>query len=437
MRCLALLTLLFAALAVPAEAEGPVVRLVEFEATVNPVTAMRITRAIDDATLAGDALVLIRLDTPGGLVTSMETIVKAMLASEVPVVVWVGPSGAKAASAGFVILIAADVASMAPGTRTGAASTVMVGGENKEGDVLLKKSNEDMAALVRSVAEHRGRDIEASEQAVFAAKAYEEQVALELGLVDLVATDIDDLMQRLDGYEVTRFDDSRETLVTAGYSFVSSQFSWRQEFMEFLALPSVAFVLLILGVFGIYIEFTHPGVVLPGVVGALCLLLFAIASQSLPVSVIGVLLIVLALVMFLLEIKVTSYGMLTVGGVISLAIGSFMLIDGPIPEMRVPTGLIVPVVVALSAACVFVVWLVVRAQQVSVRTGQDGLPGSTGVVTQDLAPEGKVFVHGEIWDATSVGGPLRKDARVRVIGVDEMMLEVEPLDPASSPEESP
>lgn len=436
MRSLAVLCLLLAVLAAPAEADAPSVRLVEFEATVNPITAKRIVRAIDDAALEGDILVLVRLDTPGGLVTSMETIVKAMLASDVPVAVWVGPSGAKAASAGFVILIAADVASMAPGTRTGAASTIMVGGENKEGDVLLKKSNEDMAALVRSVAEHRGRDVEASEQAVFAAKAYEEQVALEKGMIDLVASDLEELMERLDGYVVTRFDGSETTLNTAGYSFVTTEFSWRHEFMEFLATPAVAYLLLMLGMLGIYVEFTHPGVVFPGVAGALCLLLFAIASQSLPVSAIGVLLILLAIVMFLLEIKVTSYGMLTVGGVVALAIGSIMLIDGPIPEMRVPPALIIPVVIAIAGTCVFVIWLVVRAQKVPVDTGQDGLPGKTGVVTQDLAPEGKVFVHGEIWNATSTGGVLPRDARIRVVRVDEMMLTVEPADAAHSTEES-
>jgi membrane-bound serine protease (ClpP class) len=435
MRCIALVGLIWLLISPSVQANEPVVRLVEFESTVNPVTARRITKAIDDAEAAGDALVLIRLDTPGGLVVSMETILKKILDSEVPVVAWVGPSGAKAASAGFFILIAVDVAAMAPGTRTGAASTVMAGGENKEGDVLLKKMNEDLAALIRSVAKRRGRDVAASEDAVFAAKAYEEQVALEKGLVDFVTNDIDELLAQLDGYVVTRFDGREETLHTAGAILVTSEFSWRHEFMEFLALPAVAYVLLMLGILGIYVEFTHPGVVFPGVVGALCLLLFALASTTLPVSTIAVLLILLAIVMFILEIKVTSYGMLTVGGIVSLLIGSLMLIDGPIPELRVPPALVIPVVVALTGACVFVIWLVVRAQKVGVDTGREGLPGTMGVVTVDLAPEGKVFIRGEIWDAASTTGPIPKDTKVKVVRADELKLLVEPAEHQSFGEE--
>lgn len=426
MRSLPVFCAVFALLVLPARAADPVVRLVEFEATVNPVTAKRITQSIADAEAAGDHLVLIRLDTPGGLVTSMETIVKRMLASEIPVAAWVGPSGAKAASAGFVILISADVAAMAPGTRTGAASTVMLGGENKEGDVLLKKSNEDMAAFVRSVAQRRGRDIGASEDAVFAARAYEETVALEKGLVDLIAADVDELLRLLDAREVQRFDGSTVTLHTAGARLVRTEFSWRHQFMEFLGQPTVAYVLLMLALLGIYVEFTHPGAILPGVVGALCALLFALASTSLPVSAIGILLILLAVVMFILEIKVVSYGMLTVGGIVSLLIGSVMLIDGPIPELRVPLSLVLPVSIAIAGVCVLVVWLAVRAHRERVDTGREGLLGQTGVVTQDLAPEGKVFVHGEIWDAASAAEPIPKDAKVRVVRVDEMKLTVEP-----------
>jgi membrane-bound serine protease (ClpP class) len=428
MRWPASILVLLTLLALPAAAEPPVVRLVEFETTVNPVTAKRITKSIEEAEAAGDDLVLIRLDTPGGLVSSMETIVKRMLSSEVPVAAWVGPSGAKAASAGFVILISADVAAMAPGTRTGAASTVMLGGENKEGDVLLKKSNEDMAAFVRSVAQRRGRDIGASEDAVFAAKAYEETVALEKGLVDLIAGDLGELLEALDSRQVQRFDGSTATLRTAGARLVTTEFSWRHQFMEFLGQPTVAYVLLMLAVLGIYVEFTHPGGILPGLVGALCALLFALASTSLPVSAIGILLILLAIVMFILEIKVVSYGMLTIGGIVSLIIGSLMLIDGPIPELRVPLGLVLPLSIAIAAVCAFVVWLAVRAHREGVDTGREGLVGRIGAVTQGLDPEGKVFVHGEIWDAVSSAGPIPKDAKVRIVRVDEMKLTVEPAD---------
>jgi membrane-bound serine protease (ClpP class) len=416
----------------PTRAAEPVVRWVEFDSVVNPITAHRIVRAIDDAEAQGDDLVLIRLDTPGGMVDSMETIVQRMLASRLPIVAWVGPSGAKAASAGFFLLMAADVAAMAPGTRTGAASTVMLGGDNSEDNVLLKKANEDTAALIRTIADHRRRNVEACEQAVLEAKAYEESVALERGLIDLVARDRDDLLAQLDQREIRRFDGSIVTLHTAGPRFVTSSFPWRQGFMELLAHPIVAYLLLLGGIAGIYVEFTHPGVVLPGVVGALCLLLFALAAQALPISAIGVLLILLAIVMFILEIKVTSFGMLTVGGVLCLIIGSVILIDGPIPAMRVPLPVVLPLSITLAALLVFVLRLALSAQRARVDTGIEGLLGETGTVTRTLDPEGKVLVHGEIWDAASARGPVPQGGRVRVVAVEALHLTVEPLEPRLS-----
>ena len=414
----------------PVQADAPVVRLVDFDTTVNPLSVWRITEAIDDAEAAGDEMVLIEIDTPGGMVDSMSDVVKRMLSAEVPIVVWVGPSGARAASAGFFILIAADVAAMAPGTRTGAASTVVMGGENREDNVMLKKANEDHAALIRSIADRRGRNVEACERAVFEAKAYEEQVALDDGLIDLLAKDREELLELLDGREVERFDGETVVLATAGATFVTSEFSVKQKFMELLASPMVAYTLLMLGLLGVYVEFTNPGVVFPGVVGAMCLLLFAISAQALPISAIGVLLIVLALVMFILEIKVTSFGMLTLGGIACLLIGSWMLVDGPIPELRVPWGAVLPTSAALAALCILVVRLAVRAQRDPVGTGVEGLPGETGTVTQALAPEGKVFVHGEIWDAASAGGSIAEGMRVRIVKVDNMRLTVEPVNDA-------
>lgn len=415
------------ALLSPLRAEPPpVVRVVDFDATVNPVTARRIELAIDEAETAGNDLVLIRLDTPGGLVDSMNEIVKRMLAAKVPVVAWVGPSGAHAASAGFYILLAADVAAMAPGTRTGAAATIVMGGENREGDVLLKKSNEDLAALIRSIADRRGRNSEAAERAVFEAKAYEDKVALELGLIDLIAASREELLDRLDGREITRFDGTTALLRTAGATFVETEYSLRHEFMELLALPAVAFFLFALAAVGIWVELTHPGMVLPGVVGAIALLLFALSATALPISAIGVLLIVLAMVMFLLEIKVTSFGMLTLGGVACLLVGSWLLVDGPIPALRVPPAVFLPTSIVITGLCAFVVRLAVHAQRTRVGTGVEGLAGETGTVTEALAPHGKVFVHGELWNA-SANGPIPAGARVRVVGVDHMQLTVEPF----------
>jgi membrane-bound serine protease (ClpP class) len=431
MRYLASL-LLCGSLLAPSAAAEPTIRLVEFEATVNPISAIRIVRAIEDAERAGDAMVLIELDTPGGLVASLDRIVKSMLSAEVPIVIWVGPSGARAASAGFFMLIAADVGAMAPGTRTGAASTIYAGGENREDDVGLKKANEDSAALARSIAERRGRDVEACERAVFEAKAYEESVALELGLIDLLAGSREELLEALDGREIRRFDGSTVVLSTAGATFVTSEFGVRHQFMELLTHPFVAYLLLMGGLLGLYVEFTQPGVVFPGVVGALCLLLFILSSQALPISAVGVLLILLAIVMFILEIKVTSYGMLTLGGIVCLAIGSLILIDGPIPEMRVPWMLVLPTSLVIGGLCAFALSLAVRAQRHRVATGVEGLCGEIGTVTRELAPEGKVFVHGETWYARCATGPLGEGRRVRVVKVDSMCLTVEPAteDPA-------
>jgi membrane-bound serine protease (ClpP class) len=416
-------------------AEPPVIRVVDFEGVaVTGATATRIIRAIDDAEAAGDELVLIQLDTPGGLVPAMEEIVKRMLASEVPVVVWVGPAGAHAASAGFVILIAADVAAMAPGTRTGAASVIHGDKESTEDDVLLKKMNKDLAALLRSIGEHRGRNVEAAESAVFSADAYSEIEALELGLIELVARDRDDLLAQLDGMEITRFSGDSVVLRTAGARIVVTEHDFRQKLFEFLATPAVASILLLLGMAGLYVEMSHPGLVFPAVVGALCLILFFFAAHQLPISTIGVLLILLGIVMFVLEIKVASYGMLTLGGAVSLGIGLLMLVEGPIPELRVPPLVVLPSVLTFTAMAAFVVRLAVAAQRAPLATGVEGLAGEVGTVAQDLGPEGKVFVHGELWDAISTSGMMTVGTRARVVRADDMMLTVEAAEPRAGEE---
>jgi membrane-bound serine protease (ClpP class) len=427
MRHLTIVMVMALGVLMPALAADPVVRLVEFETAITPLSAKRITQAIEDAEAAGDEFVLIELDTPGGLVFSMEEIVKAMLGAEVPIVVWVGPAGAQAASAGFFLLIAADVATMAPGTRTGAASTVFLG-DSKEGDVHLKKSNEDLAALIRSIATRRGRNPQVCQEAVVSAKAWEETVALEQGLVDLIVQSRQELLEQLDGREIERFDGSVETLHTANATFISSTFDLKHRFMEFLAKPAIAVLLLLGGVLGIYIEFTHPGVVLPGVVGVLCLILFGLMAQVLPVSLTGVLLIALGIVMFILEIKVVSFGMLTLGGAACLVGGSLMLIDGPIPELRVPWVTILPTSIAVAVLCAWIVRLVVRARSAQVSTGIEGLGGKVGSVVEALNPVGKVFVHGELWNAHSSGGEIPEGTQVRVVGVDNLNLSVEALD---------
>jgi membrane-bound serine protease (ClpP class) len=416
------------------EAAQPVIRLVDFEdVAVTGATANRILGAIEDAETQGNDLVLIELDTPGGYSEALQDIVKGMLGSEVPIVVWVGPSGSRAASAGFFIMLAADVAAMAPGTRCGAAATIYSTGEGKEDDVLLKKANEDMAALLRSIAEHRGRNVEKAEQAVFAADAYSEIEALDDGLIELVARDREDLLVQLHGMEIQQFHGDTVVLATEGARFVTTESNFRQKLFEFLATPAVASILLLLGLAGLYVEMSHPGLVFPAVVGAMCLILFFFAAQQLPISTIGVLLILLAVVMFILEIKVVSFGMLTLGGTVCLVIGLMMLVEGPIPELRVPPEVVIPSALIFAALCGFVVRLVAKAQRSRVVTGVEGLAGKTATVTEDLGPRGKVFVHGELWDATVTTGTVAVGARVRIVRADDMMLTVEPAD--TRPEE--
>lgn len=409
----------------------PVVRQVTFDTVVSAATAHRIVQAIDDAEQHGEDLVLIELDTPGGEVEAMQGIVKRMLASKVPIAVWVGPPGAHAASAGLFILVAADVAAMAPGTRTGASSTVLLlSGESKSEDVLLKKSNEDLAAWIRSVAQHRGRNVAACEAAVFEAKAYEESVALERGLIDLVVRDRAELLERLEGREVRRFDGQSVTLHTAGARLVTSESTASQRLLEFLGHPIVAFLLLVIGLVGLYAEFNHPGLIFPAVAGASCLILFAFSAQVLPISWLGFLLIVVGVVLFVLELKIVSHGMLTIGGLVCLALGASMLVDGPIPEMRVPPAVYLPATLVAGAFCAFVVRLVAHAQRGKIGTGAEGLADEVGTVVRALDPEGKVAVHGELWDAAVDAGRVPEGARVRVVRVQDLRLTVEPVDAA-------
>lgn len=424
---LALAASLLPALATLAAADAaPTVRRVDFNGTVTPISAERVVRTIDDAEAAGDDAVLIVLDTPGGLVSSMETIVKRQLAARVPVVVWVGPSGARAASAGFYILIAGDVAAMAPGTRTGASSVITMGGDNSADNVVLRKANEDKAALLRSIAERRGRNPQVAERAVFEARAFEESVALEEGLIDEVAGSVEELLAVLDGREVTRFDGETVTLHTANARIVETEFGLRHRFFELLANPTLAMLLLLLGLAGLWIEATHPGLIVPGVLGALSLALFVMAGQLLPISGIGVMLVLLAIALFILEIKVTSYGLLSLAATTCLVLGLWMLIDGPIPALRVPFLAVLPVALAVVGCVGLAVSLAVRAQRQAVGTGVEGMMRESGVAAVDLDPEGTVRVHGEIWNAVAAGGvPIPAGTAVRVVGVDDLRLTVE------------
>jgi membrane-bound serine protease (ClpP class) len=427
--------LLAVCLGAAAYAAEPQVRLVRFESDINGASAKRILEAIDEADRANDALVLVELDTPGGAVDATEGVIKKMLAARTPIAVWVGPSGARAASGGFYLLIAADVAAMAPGTRTGAASVVFGMGKSDESDVLLKKATSDMAALARSIAEHRGRNVDSCEKAVVSAESFTDAAALSSGLVDLVAKDRNDLLRQLDGRAVKRFDGSTTTLALAQAAIVEPERTGTQRAEEkiggFLASPTVVYLLFLIGLAGLYAEFNHPGSWVPGIVGGVALILFVVAAQSLPVSAIGLLLVLTGLVLFVLELKIVSHGLLALGGTICLVVGSVMLFPGAGGDLRPPLAVVLPGSLMLAAFCVVATRLAAKARLAPLATGVEGLRGEVGVVEQPLEPEGTVFVHGELWKATAASGPVPAGARVRVLRVRDLIVDVEPVDAKS------
>jgi len=386
------------------QAETPLVFTAEVDAIIHPVTADYMIGTIDRAGAAGATLVVFTLRTPGGLVDSMIAINKAILASKVPVVVYVAPSGSRAASAGFLITLAADVAAMAPGTNIGAAHPVSGSGEKMD-ETLANKAAQDLAAQARSLAANRKRNVGLAEEAVIKSRSFTEEEATKAvpPLVDLVVPSFDELLKQLDGRVVTRFDGSSVTLHTAGATIERVEMSWRQRLLSAIAHPQVAYLLLSLGTLGLTIELWNPGAILPGVVGGLCLLLAFFAFQILPMNYAGLLLILFGLVLLVIEIKVTSFGLLAAGGIASLVFGSLMLIDSPMPELRLGLRIVLPVTLGLSAIVLFLVRLAVQSQRRRATTGDAGMIGEQGRALSILGPgqAGRVLVHGEIWNATA------------------------------------
>ena len=401
---------------------GEVVRL-RVEDTIQPASQQFIERALVEAAERGAALVVMELDTPGGLVDTTRDITTAITTSSVPVVVFVSPPGARAASAGFFILMSADVAAMAPGTNTGASHPVGGQGENLPDDVREKVTN-DAAAMVRSLAEQRGRNPETAERTVIESISLTAEEALEEGLIDLIAADFNDLLKQLNGFKVTRFSGDVETLELDEPQIVEFEPSFAERLFSVLANPNVAYLLMALGALGLYVEITHPGGILPGVVGVVFLLLGLYSVSVLPVSWAGVALIFVALMLFILEVKVTSYGLLTVGGVISFVLGSLMLFNGPIPDMRVSMGVVLPTAVVVAAVTGFLLSRVLRVHRERPMTGREGLVGEEGRAINELAPDGKVAVHGEYWDGRSMSGTIAAGNKVRVVAVHDRRIDV-------------
>jgi membrane-bound serine protease (ClpP class) len=410
----------------PALANAQVIYSAEVDSIIQPVSAEFMMETLDRADADNAALVVFTLRTPGGLVDSTRDIVSKMIAAKTPVAVYIGPAGSRAASAGFIITIAADVAAMAPGTHIGAAHPVSGGGAAMD-ETSSKKAAEDVAAYVRTIASKRGRNVQLADQAVLQSKAFTEEEAAKATppLVDMIASSRDDLLKQLDGRVVTRFDGRTTTLHTASVRVVPVEMNVRQRILSTIAHPNIAYILLSLGTLGLTIELWSPGAILPGVVGGLCLLLAFFALQVLPINSAGLLLMLFGLLLLVLEIKVTSYGLLTVGGLLSLIFGSLMLIDSPAPELQLNIGLVVSVVLGFTAIAAFLVRLALSARKLAPVTGAEGLVGEAGQALTVIAPEsiGQARVHGEIWNATA-GESIASGARVVVTHVSGLTLTV-------------
>jgi membrane-bound serine protease (ClpP class) len=408
----------------PALARADVLKIVVHD-TIQPISDEFIGRALDQAARDHDEAVLIELSTPGGLVDSTRSIIEKILASPVPVIVYVAPSGARAASAGFFLLESADVAAMAPGTNTGAAHPVVFGGEKMD-DVMKAKMENDAAAFMRSFVSKRGRNVELAEAAVRQSKSFTDEEALKDHLIDVVAASQEDLLKQLDGRTITRFNGSTTVLHLANQRVQSLDMSLKQRILDFIMDPNVAFILFAIGMLALYVEFNHPGAIVPGVVGFIFVLLAIFAFNILPTRYAALILIVAAFVLFILDAKFATHGVLTVGGIGLMILGALLLVDAPIPEMRVRLVTALAVSVPLGLITVFLVGLVIRARRGKVVTGAQGLIGQIGVAQGPLEPEGKVFVHGELWDAVSSAN-VAPGQRVQVKRIDGLRLEVEPM----------
>ena len=410
--------------AIPSQEKLPVYTI-EVDGIINPATAKFIIDSIDEATQQGAQCLIIQLDTPGGLMESMRIIVKKELSSTIPIIVYVAPSGARAASAGVFITMAAHIAVMAPSTHIGAAHPVTLGAEGKEDKTMTEKIVNDTVSYIKTIAKNRGRNADWAEKAVVKSVSITEEEALKLNVVDLVSSDLQDLLTKIDG-RVVKFDGVTRTLLTKGQKPRSLQMSWRYRFLDIISNPSIAYILLMLGIYGIFFELSNPGAILPGVVGGIFLILAFYALQMLPISFAGLALILFAIILFIAEIKVVSHGLLAVGGVISLLLGSLMLIESPAEYMRISLTVIIPAVLVSAAFFIFAVTMAVRARLTKPTTGMEGLVGEIGIASTPIAFEGKVSIHGEFWNVISDQN-IEKGEKVQVIGVNNLKLTVKKI----------
>jgi len=415
--CIAVLFASFIAQAQP-------VHVITLDATINPATADFIHRSIERAAEDGAQCLVIKLNTPGGLLKSTRIIVSDLLTARIPVVVYVSPSGAQAASAGTFIALAAHIAAMAPGTNIGAAHPVGMEGGEKD-SIMNEKATNDAAAFIRTISEKRHRNVRWAEEAVRKSISITETEALKDSVIDLVAPNVQTLLRDIDGKTVTVGEEKR-TLRTAGATIEEKEMGWKHRLLDLLSDPNIAYIFFLLGVYGLLFELYNPGSVLPGVVGAISLILAFYSLHTLPVNYAGLALIIVGIVLFILEIKITSYGLLTVGGAISLLLGSVMLInsESALEFVSISWSVIIPSVIVTVLFFVFAIGMGIRAQRLKPVTGVEGLVGETGTALQNLSPTGQVRIHGEIWSATTSGDTIPAGSPIEVIRAEGLQLTV-------------
>jgi membrane-bound serine protease (ClpP class) len=401
----------------------PEVVVIHLDDTIQPISADYMARGMNLATAQHANAVLIEINTPGGLLDSMRQMVSRVLASPVPVIVYVAPSGSRAGSAGFFLLEAADVAAMAPGSNAGAAHPVIEGGAKLD-DIMKQKLENDTAAFLRSYVARRGRNVAAAEDAVRASKSYSDQEALQLKLIDLVAPDKATLLNTIDGRTITRFDGSKVMLHTRDARLVAIEPTLREKILDRLTDPDLAVLVLVIGALLIYVEFNTPGTIVPGTLGTILVLLAIFSLNLLPVRYTSVMLLVAAFVLLILEAKFATHGVLAAAGILSLVIGSLTLVDAPIPELRVHLATALSTGLAFGLITVFLLRLAIKARRSKSRMGGDAMIGEIAVVTQPLAPSGQVMVNGELWQAESAV-PVASGERVRVRALRDLTLLVE------------
>jgi membrane-bound serine protease (ClpP class) len=395
--------------------QNPEVVVIHLDDTIQPISADYMARGLDLAAAQHAGAVLIEINTPGGLLDSMRQMVSKLLASPVPVIVYVAPSGSRAGSAGFFILEAADVAAMAPGSNAGAAHPVVEGGAKLD-DIMKQKLENDTAAFLRSYVARRGRNVAAAEDAVRSSKSYSDQEALQLKLIDLVAPDDTTLLNTIDGRTVTRFDGSKVVLHTRDARLVAVEPTLREKILDRLTDPNLAVLVLVIGALLIYVEFNSPGTIVPGTLGTILVLLAIFSLNLLPVRYTSVMLLVAAFVLLILEAKFATHGVLAAAGILSLVTGALTLVDAPIPEMRVHLATALSTGLAFGLITVFLLRLAIKARRGKSRMGGDAMIGQIAVVTQPLAPSGQVMVNGELWQAESaVPAALGEHVRVRAL----------------------